>query len=198
MTSISPKSHPELTPQERRELRASAEAGNYTLQFATLRLVRREDGKPGSIRVCYVLRPGACYTVRLRPNGDGCHCSCPDFKRRLDQDGLAAAPCKHILRVNAASEPAPAGDETMESEPRFKIEKTPAGRFRLLRRTGETWEPAMHGPGFPTRREAEAHREAAERAEAPRPTPLQRWSARTLETPEERDARIEAERALWD
>jgi len=32
----------------------------------------------------------------------------------------------------------------------------------------------------------------------PRPAPIQRWAARTLETPEERDARITKDRELWD
>ena len=35
-------------------------------------------------------------------------------------------------------------------------------------------------------------------APTPRPAPIQRWAARVLETPEERDARITKDRELWD
>jgi hypothetical protein len=55
---------------------------------------------------------------------------------------------------------------TEEVFPLFRIDRTPAGRFRLMRRRGfGGYEPAMHGPGFLTRHEAEEALKAAYLAE---------------------------------
>jgi hypothetical protein len=105
MTKISTTTHPNLTPAERRALRARTEAGNYTLQFATIRLRRNGDGKVGSIRICYVRRPGAYYTVRLNRDGAAVHCNCPDFTRRIETEGAAAQPCKHGLLAQSEAWP---------------------------------------------------------------------------------------------
>jgi hypothetical protein len=136
MTKISTTTHPELTPAERRALRARAERHLYTFTESEVKLTRKSDGAKGRIRFVLV-RPqdgGPEYTVRLRNNGDPCRCSCKDDTRRRELDP-AAELCKHGQMILLAREPAQDWTETVTTEREMEAE-----RVERARRDAHLWD----------------------------------------------------------
>ena len=112
-SQVTSKTHPTLSAAERRAERARLEGSSYQIIHSQVTLRRKSDGKTGRIRFALVSRPGqeTPYTVRLRPNGDACRCSCRSHEIERERRPHAPDACKHILLVNAAGgldqQPAP-------------------------------------------------------------------------------------------
>jgi len=136
MTKISTTTHPELTPAERRALRAQTEGAAYRIRFSEIRITRKSDGKVGRIRFALISRPGQAtpYTVRLRNDGTPCRCSCPSHTRLREMaegTGTAAEECKHGMLVRLAN-----GQDQDPAPPAA----TEAERVERARRDAHLWD----------------------------------------------------------